>query len=140
MSKKKYDYKADYPDWPRNKKYRLSYYHNNSGGEWWLGDKDWKNLEKVGWIVEWCKDDPSFSDLPDGRWLGALATQCYVYLNSKEEIKAWIDRWSKLTKQNPADEGCNCCGKPHRFTWQDKDGGYDYLQSKVKTSIVWDNL
>ena len=33
----------------------VEYDHNNSGGEWWLTDKDWKTLEDAGWHVEWGK-------------------------------------------------------------------------------------
>lgn len=31
----------------------IEYRSNNSGGSWWLQDKDWKALEDVGWEVEW---------------------------------------------------------------------------------------
>lgn len=32
---------------------RVKYDSNNSGGHWWLEDKDWEALEKAGWEVEW---------------------------------------------------------------------------------------
>ena len=31
----------------------VTYKSNNSGGGWWLDDKDWKALEKAGWHVIW---------------------------------------------------------------------------------------
>jgi hypothetical protein len=31
----------------------VEYNANNSGGHWWLKDKDWKALEKAGWTVMW---------------------------------------------------------------------------------------
>ncbi len=31
----------------------VKYNSNNSGGDWWLKDEDWYNLEKVGWKVDW---------------------------------------------------------------------------------------
>lgn len=31
----------------------LSYGSNNSGGRWWLKDKDWEALEDAGWTVHW---------------------------------------------------------------------------------------
>lgn len=31
----------------------VEYSSNNSGGRWWLKDKDWLALEKAGWTVEW---------------------------------------------------------------------------------------
>jgi hypothetical protein len=33
--------------------YRVEYNSNNSGGGWWLQDKDWQKLEAAGWTVDW---------------------------------------------------------------------------------------
>ena len=35
----------------------VKYDSNNSGGNWWLKDNDWKKLEKKGWNVFWYKDE-----------------------------------------------------------------------------------
>jgi len=32
---------------------KVEYSSNNSGGHWWLSDKDWINLESNGWDVIW---------------------------------------------------------------------------------------
>jgi hypothetical protein len=81
----------------------VEYDTNNSGGSWWLSDEDWKNLEKAGWEVSWKKK----------RWLGALATGAVRRGLSLEDA---ISEWESVTGQDPADEGCNCCGNPHNFT------------------------
>lgn len=31
----------------------INYISNNSGGNWWLKDKDWEKLESMGWTVHW---------------------------------------------------------------------------------------
>ena len=31
----------------------VEYDSNNSGGNWWLDDNDWKALEAAGWKVDW---------------------------------------------------------------------------------------
>jgi hypothetical protein len=56
---------------------KVEYSSNNSGGSWWLKDKDWYTLEKAGWKVEWYKEETFslFKEAPDEnsdvRWLGA---------------------------------------------------------------------
>lgn len=32
---------------------KVKYSSNNSGGDWWLTDEDWRRLEEAGWEVEW---------------------------------------------------------------------------------------
>ncbi len=93
---------------------KVSYSSNNSGGHWWLKDKDWKNLEKAGWTVEWAKDNYYKKTALDSsnRWLGALATAAYKDFPT---IKMAIAEWEHVTGQNADDEGCHCCGRPHEF-------------------------
>lgn len=140
-------------------KYKLEYDSNNSGGDWWLKDKDWAAMEKAGWTVEWgglyfcnseygsfreytppvvdppCplpvpKEGSRFLDNPcpghryatsyaeakekGYRWLGALARGAWI---ETEDVKAEIEKWESLTRQDAAAEGCNCCGSPHGFSW-----------------------
>lgn len=83
-------------------KKRVRYSTNNSGGDWWLSDDDWKNLEKAGWIIEW----------RDIRCLGALATEAYREGLSLEEA---INEFEETTGQSELDQGCECCGSPHYF-------------------------
>lgn len=104
----------------------VEYQSNNSGGGWWLNDDDWRGLEKAGWEVEWYK--PSTDGKwhigdgdKDGRWLGALATRAKRRgLSLEDAVREWIS----VTGQDPADEGCNCCGQPHDFTEYSDDGKY----------------
>lgn len=89
----------------------VEYSSNNSGGNWWLADSDWKNLEKAGWEVDWKKES----------WLGALATSA---IRRGLSLKEAVREWASVTGQDPADEGCNCCGQPHNFVEYDADGKY----------------
>ena len=102
----------------------VEYSSNNSGGSFWLSDEDWKKLEEAGWEVNWEKT----------RWLGALATGATRRgLSLKEAIK----EWAEVTGQDPADEGCNCCGAPHSFTEYGPDG--KYLRSmEIVRNNTWD--
>jgi len=79
---------------------KVDYSSNNSGGSWWLSDKDWLALEEAGWEVEW-KD-----------WLGAKATRASREGLSKEDA---IAEWKQVTGEDPDAEGCECCGRPHQF-------------------------
>lgn len=118
---------------------RFEYSSNNSGGNWWLKDKDWINLEKAGWFVIWgsydfCKPEKStniycflglrscpghrrfksFKDMgKNDRYLGCLAKDCYKDFNSIEEA---IEEFERITHQTYDDEGCECCGPPHYIT------------------------
>jgi len=150
----------------------LSYSSNNSGGGWWLKDKDWKALEKAGWEVEWgglwfCKVyNFSHKEKPDylteecvdkcpghrlffspkemkekDKWLGSLARACKKDFPSLYE---GLKEFEKITNQTITDEGCNCCGAPHAFSWEgDKKGyasgeellAYLYPDKKIPSSI-----
>lgn len=144
------------------KEMKVTYKSTNSGGGWWLKDKDWVNLEKAGWTVEWggvyfctgkrgkkiCdkeerKNCPghrkyeSFNEITEqNRWLGAASTTA-----SKDflSIKDALDEFETITKQDVSDEGCNCCGPPHSFEW---DGNYasgndllEYLYNSPRRSL-----
>lgn len=93
---------------------KVTYSSNNSGGDWWLKDKDWLALEEAGWSVDWKKDNEyskKYLDA-DGRWLGALATEASKEFDSRQSA---IAEWEQITGQNVNDEGCHCCGQPHYF-------------------------
>lgn len=87
---------------------KIEYLSNNSGGSWWLSDDDWKKLEAAGWTVEWEEEV----------WLGALARRAS---KDFETVGDAIREFEKVTGQEASDEGCNCCGAPHSFSWE---GGY----------------
>lgn len=107
----------------------VEYTSNNSGGEWWLDDNDWINLEKAGWKIAWVgldfdykdgnfqQDDEGFPKMlkirkVGERWLGGLAKIAFYKCNSIEEaIKSFED----ITGEYANSVGCECCGRPHSF-------------------------
>lgn len=102
----------------------VEYSSNNSGGYWWLTDEDWRKLEAAGWEVDWYGESTSNfvvrSLTSEGRFLGALASSARRQALSLEMA---IAEWQYITGQDPADEGCNCCGSPHSFYVYDSSGG-----------------
>jgi len=126
----------------------VEYSSNNSGGHWWLTDKNWRALEAAGWKILWCiqsvqydskgdiiyeedgspKLEPADKDWtqpgPDGRWLGALATKAFK--PGVTSLRKAVAEWQRITKQNPSAEGCRCCGNPHNF--------YLYVDGKMVDS------
>lgn len=140
----------------------ITYSANNSGGSWWLKDADWYALEEAGWVVHWPHDmdDPShvhaerdmplFSDhnhaydsehlltkvTSNGvRFLGAIARSAAKATNDPE---AAIAEWERITGQDSAAEGSNCCGEPHSFSFTSRSGERTYsLVEVVETKRVW---
>jgi hypothetical protein len=53
------------------------------------------------------------------RWLGGLAMSC---AKAGEDPNELVREWERITGQNAADQGCNCCGPPHSFEWIGPDG------------------
>ena len=110
----------------------VEYSSNNSGGSWWLDKEDWLSLEKAGWKVKWGKGDfiykegrytydkdgyPVF-EVSDEEWLGAPAKHAWYICKTPKEA---LESFEKATGKDITDEGCNCCGAPHSFSWE---GGY----------------
>lgn len=144
----------------------IEYRHNNSGGSWWLTDDDWYALEAAGWIVHWQHDEseqhgdlvhepsqwPSLGHhhgythplVPvqapprgkrEGRQLGALATSA---AKETADPAATVAEWERITGQSASDEGCNCCGSPHSFTFYNHHGESQYTSVEVTdTRLVW---
>lgn len=128
----------------------IVYNSNNSGGDWWLGDDNWKALEANGWVVHWYHDpdDPSHSHSredvgtslgchshrygdpllqanSDGdRWLGALAVSAAKETNDPAGA---IEEWERTTGMRAGSVGCNCCGPPHTFEYTDDSGKTTYI-------------
>jgi hypothetical protein len=97
----------------------VEYVSNNSGGSWWLEDKDWENLEAAGWIVDWCRDKKDKLHIDGDRWLGALATSA---TKRNTTLREAISEFERITRLNAASEGCQCCGPPHSFREEDESG------------------
>jgi hypothetical protein len=124
----------------------VKYSSNNSGGSWWLKDADWLALEAAGWKVEWHRDreDEWFKTGRDGRWLGSLAGSASKDFPTPADA---IREWERITGQDASDDGCNCCGAPHSFSWDSDDAdkndwGYasgssilSYLYANPPTSL-----
>lgn len=93
----------------------VEYDSNNSGGNWWLSDDQWKALEEAGWTVDWVANQESkrYRDKDGNRWLGALATNA-SYPGS--DLRAAIESWERVTGESSNALGCGCCGPPHSFT------------------------
>lgn len=108
---------------------KIIYCSNNSGGTWWLKDKHWKALEKAGWVVHWASDPKSGLSKylgPDGKYLGALARDAHKDFETPAEA---IREFEEVTGLEASDEGCNCCGPPHCFSWEgDFASGEDCLE------------
>lgn len=104
---------------------KVTYSSNNSGGGWWLKDKDWRALEKAGWKVRWIAEDKWYKDKADsdGRWLGCIAKEASKTFKT---VKAAMEEFEKVTGQSVTDEGCNCCGAPHSFEWATKESKFNY--------------
>ena len=97
---------------------RVEYSSNNSGGDWWLSDKNWLDLESAGWKVKWFRE--SEMKLTRGeRFLGALAAEAE---REGLSLEAAVEEWERITGQTSTSAGCACCGQPHRFTEYSDDG------------------
>lgn len=102
---------------------RIRYSSNNSGGEWWLSDDDWRKLEEHGWTVNWLANNPFYQKFgldQRGRWLGALAKEAAKEFDSVDDA---INEWEKVLGMDSSEEGCSCCGQPHYFHEMNPGGG-----------------
>jgi hypothetical protein len=144
----------------------IEYSSNNSGGRWWLSDDDWLALEAAGWVVHWIHDldDPSHQhDPPDPRWASLFLSDHHHAWDHKHTLTAvtsngdrWLGalarsaakqtadaasavaEWESVTGQTASDEGCNCCGPPHSFTFTDDEGHTSYGHAEVvATELRW---
>lgn len=143
--------------------YYVEYDSNNSGGDWWLSDDDWKALEAAGWKVAWSsleyayttdgdyeRDADSTPKLvpigeggsdkyssyrdPDGRYLGALAKTAFK--PGATSIRDAADEWVRVTGKNATEAGCPCCGNPHNFTLY-RDGQYVESGPSINYEASW---
>jgi len=124
----------------------VEYDSNNSGGRWWLEDKDWKALEKAGWEVRWRKalyekalaDGDEYASLikSDGndRWLGALATKA---IRRGLGLREAVDEWELVTGLSSTDAGCPCCGSPHSFTEYDANDKWMASGPEISYEAHW---
>ena len=132
----------------------FQYSSNNSGGRWWLSEDNWKALANAGWKVIWSWqefiynskgdhifDSEGYPKVKDAKpvgtlWLGGYAKYAYKKFNT---VKECIDEFEKLTGQDVSDKGCNCCGAPHNFSWDNGSCSgeqcLEYMYDNVPTSL-----
>lgn len=142
---------------------RVEYSSNNSGGSWWLEDKDWIALEAAGWEIEWggvyfchsvhnsltghaptypfteCATDAECSGHRSSLNHEDVSRRnlgCLAKCASKEfpTLADAIREFEKVTGQDAMDEGCNCCGPPHSFS-----GDGDYASGEGCGEHLYDN-
>lgn len=102
----------------------VEYSTNNSGGSYWLRDKDWEALRNAGWLLmDW--DNAVYtngryvvdkSGLPTVSAPAKIENAHYAFKKFTSITEA-LKEFEELTGQDVTDEGCNCCGAPHSFTW-----------------------
>ena len=117
---------------------KVKYSSNNSGGNWWLEDKDWFALEAAGWEVQWYKDvtqEPFKSLYNNGKFFGALAAEATREGLSLEDA---VTEWRNITGADETDPGCPCCGQPHRFTLYDDEGNYVTSGPTTNYTASWE--
>ncbi len=87
--------------------YRVTYHGNNSGGYWWTSEEDGVTLLEAGWLVPAAQ---GYSSAPFG-------AASFMVEAEDEEVALTIalSSWYQATALDPDDQGCNCCGPPHRF-------------------------
>lgn len=123
----------------------VKYDSNNSGGHWWLSDEDWDKLAAAGWNVHWNghggrRPESSYSDplapVKDvgERWLGARTGSAAKEFENPADAIAEFER---VTGQDASAEGCNCCGPPHSFEYEDADGKHYASAEVVETRIAF---
>ncbi len=76
----------------------VRYSHNNSGGYDWLDADDWAALAAAGWVL--------------GR---SINNRVYDAERTGLTLDAAVAEWKSITGQDPAEDGCECCGPPHSF-------------------------
>jgi len=126
----------------------VKYNSNNSGGSFWLSTKDWEALADCGWNVHWIDPNAKFGNRPesayeeplkpcikveDAEWLGAPATSAAKEFDDPRDA---IPEFERVTGQNASDVGCNCCGPPHSFEYEDEDGTNHYASARVTDTDI----
>lgn len=114
----------------------VKYSSNNSGGDWWLGDKDWKALEDAGWEVAWVANEKGRFARKNsgGRFLGALAMNAKRYGLTLDDA---VKEWERVTGACSTDAGCPCCGNPHNFTEYDDKGKWVASGPRAEYVASW---
>ncbi len=145
----------------------VEYCSNNSGGDWWLSDDDWKALEKNGWKVAWVSLENAFDEkgnylrdadgtpklVPAGTGGGKYSLGIgkpdengeYRWLGCLAKgayrvglsLDRAVSEWERITGECSTAAGCPCCGNPHNFTEYDDAGNYRSSGPHVSYEARW---
>ena len=104
------------------KEYTFS--ENNSGGSWWLKEKDYLALFKEGWKYkesDWDKKQgydtkPFLSESGDTVPYGWR----HNLVGKFSSIRDAVESFERATGRDFFEEGCNCCGAPF-YIYGDKE-------------------
>jgi len=107
---------------------KIRYTANNSGGQQWLTRDNWNALEAAGWDVEWESSE---------RVPARHASKEF------ETARDALLEFERVTGAKVSDEGCDCCGPPHQFDWNDDhvagygclDILYDMVPSNLREAV-----
>lgn len=113
----------------------IRYDTNNSGGRWWLKNEDWYKLEKAGWKIDWYRErDDDWGLHKKGTFLGAEAAGAEKEFNSPQEA---IKEFETITGQDVSEEGCNCCGAPHTFSFYNDESDYEVYSGEDILDLLY---
>lgn len=106
---------------------RYKFCENNSGGGWWLNERDYEALFAAGWKYEPKnereKDRRPYLDHLDSKvpygWRRHLTGEF-------DSIRAAVESFECATGKNFFEQGCNCCGAPFTIG-SDDEGPYEYI-------------
>lgn len=107
--------------YPKYWRCEVNFSENNSGGSWWLKQKDYDALAAAGWDIDGRRlsvRDPAEPDCPRSATL-------MVTVQAETERRACsiaeeraIESWEQATGYDSNEEGCNCCGPPYQiYCW-----------------------
>lgn len=126
----------------------VKYDSNNSGGSFWLSLENWEALEKAGWTVHWIDPNKRLGGRPDSsydeplkpcpkvdgaEYLGTVACSAAKEFDNASEA---IPEFERVAGQDASDIGCNCCGPPHSFEYEDEDGKNHYASAYVAETRI----
>jgi hypothetical protein len=126
----------------------VEYDSNNSGGSFWLSTEDWEALAEAGWNVHWVDPTERWGGHPLSAYeeplkpcakvegaesLGTVATSAAKEFDDPSEA---IPEFERVTGQDASDVGCNCCGPPHSFEYEDEDGKHHYASAYVAETRI----
>lgn len=86
----------------------IEFSETNSGGSFWLSEKDYEALFAAGWTGEGIYPESRY----DGRRLQRRGLSRRMALAEFEDVTGW----------SPYEEGCGCCGQPFNFYEYDDEG------------------